>query len=602
MAKKKKRENAAPAEEVVVVKADNFRIVGDLVTAVNRSDERTRIDHVIAQELGSHFRSESKGQYDLNTIARIWPSMKSFYERHDWNTDALFIAISEIIEPRLAAIRAAFEENLSRGKLEFIDLPLYFEAGSKVGIRDKDGSIKHAGKVINANIHRSQFGNYLSVVFECAHLLTGVLQTYNDSTMIGEYSGVVDIERFHIGKLSPEDEARLSARGARFRVLSQGSTYMGYTGQVSQASWFGAKHARADGRIIIDPRTFSRLQADLFSSQLRAVHSSHEYNDDVTVDELNAKPVEINDEDLYRIYPKALGFSLRAKQWGSFDIESIRPISWRDDAFDKLVMDGEEKELVRAIVEHSDGSFSDIVEGKGGGSIFLLHGPPGEGKTLTAEAVAEVLKRPLYAVSVGELGTNPESLEDKLREILDVAIVWNAVLLLDEADIFLEARDEHNIVRNAMVGVFLRLLEYHQGVLFLTTNRVKNLDQAFYSRVSMGLNFPKGTAEKRASIWKNLLTSAQITGIDAAALSVFEINGRQIKNTIRLAQTLARAKGHSVTAADLERVIKITKRFAQETNEKTAQGSGGKSGGLPRGKKQKKSQRGAADIVGIAPR
>lgn len=67
----------------------------------------------------------------------------------------------------------------------------------------------------------------------------------------------------------------------------------------------------------------------------------------------------------------------------------------------------------------------------------MLHGPPGTGKTLTAEGIAELLKRPLYMVSVGELGTNPHQLETELNKILDVAHSWGAVLLLDEADVFL---------------------------------------------------------------------------------------------------------------------------------------------------------------------
>jgi hypothetical protein len=54
-----------------------------------------------------------------------------------------------------------------------------------------------------------------------------------------------------------------------------------------------------------------------------------------------------------------------------------------------------------------------------------------------------------------------------LREILEIASVWDAVVLIDEADIFLEKRTEEDIKRNALVGIFLRLLEYHQGVLFL---------------------------------------------------------------------------------------------------------------------------------------
>ena len=67
----------------------------------------------------------------------------------------------------------------------------------------------------------------------------------------------------------------------------------------------------------------------------------------------------------------------------------------------------------------------------------MLHGPPGTGKTLTAEGIAELLKRPLYMVSTGELGTRSDQLEVELNKILDVAHSWGAVLLLDEADVFL---------------------------------------------------------------------------------------------------------------------------------------------------------------------
>ena len=78
-----------------------------------------------------------------------------------------------------------------------------------------------------------------------------------------------------------------------------------------------------------------------------------------------------------------------------------------------------------------------MMIGKGRGLVAVLHGPPGTGKTLTAEGIAELLKRPLYMVSVGELGTNSRELELELNKILDVAHSWGAVLLLDEADVFL---------------------------------------------------------------------------------------------------------------------------------------------------------------------
>lgn len=149
--------------------------------------------------------------------------------------------------------------------------------------------------------------------------------------------------------------------------------------------------------------------------------------------------------------------------------------------------------------------FEDIIQGKSGGSIFLLHGPPGIGKTLTAEAIAEVLHRPLYYVTMGELGTDPETMEKRLGEILTLCASWDALVLIDEADVFLEKRSTSDVLRNAMVCVMLRMLEYHQGILFLTTNRVTEFDPAFESRVTIALKYNHLTESARSQIWKNLI-------------------------------------------------------------------------------------------------
>jgi SpoVK/Ycf46/Vps4 family AAA+-type ATPase len=111
------------------------------------------------------------------------------------------------------------------------------------------------------------------------------------------------------------------------------------------------------------------------------------------------------------------------------------------------------------------------VTGKGRGLTVLLHGPPGTGKTLTAECISERQQRPLYTVGCGDLGTEPLELERRLKEIFSYAVSWKAILLMDEADIFLQERDIQNVNRNALVSIFLRELEYFDGILFLTTNR-----------------------------------------------------------------------------------------------------------------------------------
>ena len=69
------------------------------------------------------------------------------------------------------------------------------------------------------------------------------------------------------------------------------------------------------------------------------------------------------------------------------------------------------------------------------------------------------LKKPLYLVEAGELGTTADVLDPNLSRIFKLAGKWGAVVLIDEADVFLEERSFHDLERNAMVAVFLRELE-----------------------------------------------------------------------------------------------------------------------------------------------
>lgn len=95
---------------------------------------------------------------------------------------------------------------------------------------------------------------------------------------------------------------------------------------------------------------------------------------------------------------------------------------------------------------------TDIIKGKGEGKIFLLHGPPGTGKTLSAEAVSELTKRPLLSLTCGDLGTTAGEVESRLDRYMSLGQEWGAVVLLDEADVYLESRAVSEVKRNSMVS------------------------------------------------------------------------------------------------------------------------------------------------------
>ncbi|KAF3187224.1 hypothetical protein TWF225_004378 [Orbilia oligospora] len=260
------------------------------------------------------------------------------------------------------------------------------------------------------------------------------------------------------------------------------------------------------------------------------------------------------------------------KTWLEVFIDDIQDIEWNPEIFSKLVLPAETKQLIRGLVEshiNEKSQFDDFIEGKGKGLISVLHGPPGLGKTMTAETVAEYTKSPLYTISAGSLGTKVSTLESNLRRILDLAQRWKAVLLLDEADVYLEERSVHDIERNALVSVFLRLVEYYQGILFLTTNRVSTFDDAFQSRIHVALRYSKLDTDAREQIWRNFITrmdkrKTSIVEEDYKELSAVDLNGRQIKNAIRTALSIADTNGETLGLKHFSIVFGVMATFERD--------------------------------------
>lgn len=251
----------------------------------------------------------------------------------------------------------------------------------------------------------------------------------------------------------------------------------------------------------------------------------------------------------------------------------MKDVSWNKQAFERLVLKHNKKELIEALVTvHLENTaMSDVVEGKGAGLILLLHGPPGTGKTLTAESVAELAKKPLYRITCGDMGTDPESVEKYLESALFIGTMWECVVLLDEADVFLEERTQTDLIRNALVSVFLRVLEYYEGILILTSNRVGSFDEAFKSRMQLAIQYPVLGENERTSIWTNFIETLIESGVEMkttelrreiSRLAKHEFNGRQIRNLIKTARQLAAHRNNEVLQAKhLEHVIEVANEF-----------------------------------------
>ncbi|EEU43461.1 uncharacterized protein NECHADRAFT_45060 [Fusarium vanettenii 77-13-4] len=248
--------------------------------------------------------------------------------------------------------------------------------------------------------------------------------------------------------------------------------------------------------------------------------------------------------------PWVKGLDLKTKEWAQFFVDDLSPIAWNDEAFTNLVLPGSVKQLAWEFVENKAlaNNFDDFIQDKGRGLIILMFGPPGVGKTYTAEAVAEQAHVPLYAMSAGELGTVPSDVETALSRALTLCGLWNAMLLLDEADVFLSARTDSDLTRNELVAVFLTKLEYYTGICFLTTNRITSIDPAFESRVHLFLPYKDLTVAARRKVWENFINRtgcdrSDISSENLDELSKISLNGREIKNLIKSAHLLSLKNG-----------------------------------------------------------
>ncbi|PYH40397.1 P-loop containing nucleoside triphosphate hydrolase protein, partial [Aspergillus saccharolyticus JOP 1030-1] len=296
-----------------------------------------------------------------------------------------------------------------------------------------------------------------------------------------------------------------------------------------------------------------RVHKDMYAEHKRNEH----YRNSLIPEELGQQPSvaiyprakdspssndALSDDDYVIMSFRVFGFSLRSRKWEKLDLTHLSYI--------RGIREGHKKMLLSLVAQHYRDKESptaaneqvDIVRGKGKGLIILLHGAPGVGKTTTA----------------GDLGTTAESVENALETNFALAHRWGCILLLDEADVFLAKRTPQDFKRNGLVSVFLRVLEYYAGILFLTTNRIGDFDEAFGSRIHISLHYPQLTlpATREIFLLNMRLIQQRFTEkkrnitIDRDAILAhvekywkthkkMRWNGRQIRNACQTALALA---------------------------------------------------------------
>jgi SpoVK/Ycf46/Vps4 family AAA+-type ATPase len=183
-----------------------------------------------------------------------------------------------------------------------------------------------------------------------------------------------------------------------------------------------------------------------------------------------------------------------------------------------------------------------------------------------SESGAEYMEKPLIALRVTDLVTDgyERTFADTVSDLLKNADRLGAIILMDEADVILEARSFEDVKRNGIVSgesnspcgseilltspAFLRTLEYFNGIIFMTTNRMKTMDAAFESRIQVAIEYKTLSVVTRRKIWTMFIHRLEDADSREELLEELdylkrqELNGRQIRNVMKVAESLALAR------------------------------------------------------------
>ena len=252
---------------------------------------------------------------------------------------------------------------------------------------------------------------------------------------------------------------------------------------------------------------------------------------------------EVPEHPLIRVY------DLDAHEFLWANADALTLHTYDKSLREKLVLPDTHRDLLDVLTTDLGAFVSDFIEGKSAGNVILCKGVPGVGKTLTSEVYAELIEKPLLSIHSGTLGICAEEIDKNLKAIFQMAKRWGVPMLLDEADVFVASRGL-DLNHNAVVATFLRALEYYDGLLFMTTNRSNDIDDAIISRCAAIINYELPDKDRTIAIWKVMATQFDSPLSDELIGKLIDtfpkIAPRDIKMLFRLALRVTATKGEAL--------------------------------------------------------
>ena len=210
--------------------------------------------------------------------------------------------------------------------------------------------------------------------------------------------------------------------------------------------------------------------------------------------------------------------------------------------------------------------------GRKTGYRLLLSGLPGTGKSMGAEALATALDRPLVKLDLSTvLSKWLGETEKLLGQVFDVAEAAGAVLVLDEAESLLRQRNSGQTGGGSGTGVayMLTRLDRYSGVLVATTNRIEDLDEAFFRRFDDYVVLPIPDRPTRRFLWERLLNLTEESSVDLDVIAEnFAISGGLIRGAAIRANAWASGATEALTTAHvLASLARELEKNNRSTNE-----------------------------------
>ena len=286
---------------------------------------------------------------------------------------------------------------------------------------------------------------------------------------------------------------------------------------------------------------------------------------------------------VFLLPPTVYGFDIYANKWLRLVVSTISHIRWEKKPFDKLLMDPDTKELLHAMVSDQARtetySNPNMIISKKGGQFLLFHGVPGTGKTFAVECIAEYVQKPVYKISLANIGTNTNELEIKLQSALYFGKIWGSVTVLEDVDAVLGSKAD--LASIAIVTTLIRFLDKTNGIFILKMDPDTLLYQAFRSnealksRIHLTVRFNLNPASQGSEkLWRFLIHQIVEQGIAKENLldHVDQLtqnkyfNARQIRNAISAATKLASHRGEKLDYYVLCAVIDLLGHKRRDLN------------------------------------